>query len=335
MSTSSTGTPGAAAPQAATQPDVATPPSENMTGEQAKAWVEAQKAHKEGKQTPQPQSKDPGQAKDPKQDANKSAVAEAAAEAKRKLKIDDEEIDEEEVIKIYKERKKHQSVASKELNEGRAARKQAEEFISMMKDKGKLFDAIKKLGHDPRGLAEEYLASALQEEMMDPREREFRDAKNKLQKYEEMERQQREQVEQRRLAELKAKYAKDYEAQFVEALKGSQLPQTKAMVAEMAKYISRSAKIGFKMSPQEAASLVKEDIERATRSLYGSSDGETLLRLLGDDVAAKILQARGSKVKSPESGLTTPKDQDFSPRERGAPSKRMTSREWKEFNRKK
>lgn len=322
----------------------AQPDFSKMTGAEAKAWVEAQKAAKEGskqqppvasKQAPKPDSQKTAP------EANKEAISDAAKEAIRKLKIkhdngNEEEIDEQEIIKIYKERKGHQRAANKELQEGKALRKQAEEFINMMKDKGKLFEAIKKLGHDPRGLAEEYLAAQLQEELMDPREKEFRDAKLKLQQYEELERKQQQEIEKRRLDELKAKYAKDYETQFIEALKGSQLPQTKAMVAEMAKYISRSAKIGFKMSPQEAASLVKEDIERATKSLYGNSDGETLLRLLGDDVANKMLQARGSKVKSPESHLTTPKDQDFTPRERGgAPNKRMSAKEWREFNRKK
>src|SRR5690242_14369187 len=68
-----------------------------------------------------------------------AAVKEAAAEAKRRLKIDDQEVDEDEVIKVYKDRKGHQRVANKELQEGLKAKKQAEEFISMMKDKGKLF----------------------------------------------------------------------------------------------------------------------------------------------------------------------------------------------------
>ena len=250
---------------------------------------------------------------------------------KYKLKVDGKEVevDEDELKRGYS----HQKAANKILQEGKAARKQAEQFVNMMKDKGQLFDAISKLGHDPRALAEEYLASQLEQEMMDPRDRELADARKKLQSIEDMERQQREAVQKRHDDEMRAKYAKDYNDKFVEALQESGLPGTKPMVAEMAKYIGRSAKIGFKMTPLEASQLVKEDIQRAQMSLYKDADGETLLRLLGDDMAAKLLQARGSKVKNPEAQLRTPSVQgEIKPRSKD-PKKRMSAKEWRDFNR--
>ena len=200
----------------------------------------------------------------------------------------------------------------------------------MMKDPAKLMDALVKLGHDPRKLAESYLVQQLEEEMLDPKEKEFRAAKLKLQQYEEMERKQREQVEAQRMAELKAKYAKDYETQFIAALKDSGLPQNKQTVAEMAKYVHRAAKIGYKLSPSEAAQMVREDADRAMRSLYASADGEMLLKMFGDEVAQKILAARGAKVKSPESNLRTPgkNEQNQKPKERAPSNKRMSNRDW-------
>jgi hypothetical protein len=165
--------------------------------------------------------------------ASTGAIKEAAAEARRKLKIGDEEVDEEEVFKVYKDRKGHQRAANKELQEGLKAKRQAEEFISMMKDKQKLFDALRKLGHDPRQLSEEYLAGVLEEEMLDPREKELREAKNKLRSYEDLEKKQKEEANKRRDEALKKKYAEDYTSQFVEALKTSGVPPTKPMVAKM------------------------------------------------------------------------------------------------------
>ena len=170
--------------------------------------------------------------------------------------------------------------------------------------------------------------------MLDPREKELRDARKKLKSIEDMERQQKEMVEKQRLEEMKQKYVKDYEEKFVGALKESGLPPTKAMIGEMAKYISRSAKIGFKMEPSEAAQLVKEDIQKAQMSLIGNADGETLLKLLGDDVAAKILQARGSKVKN--TGFSTPSTQgERREVQQSGKSGRMSAKEWAEFKRKK
>jgi hypothetical protein len=266
--------------------------------------------------------------------SKENAVKEAAAEARRKLKIDDQEVDEEEVLKIYKERKGHQQAANKILQEGKAAKKQAEEFVRMMKDKGKLFEAIQKLGHDPRSLAEEFLAAQLEEEMLDPRERELKQAKQKLQMYEEMEKAKKAETERRRDEELKKKYAEDYQKQFIDALKETQLPPTKPMVAEMAKYIHRAAKMNFEMTAKEAAQLVKEDLQNSYMHLYGEADAETLVRLLGDQALQKIRTYDTGKLKNPEAHLRTPSEQPEPGQRARNSNKRMTPQEWRDFNRK-
>ncbi len=255
------------------------------------------------------------------------AVAEAAKEAMRKhrVKVDgqDMEVDEEELKRGYS----HQRAANKILQEGKSLRKQNEEFLTKMRDKATVIDVLKKLGHDPRKLSEEYLASQLEDELMDPRDKELRDTKARLKQIEDMEKKQQEAVQKQRHEEMKVKYAKEYETQFVEALKKSQLPPTKPMVAEMAKYIARSAKIGFKMTPEEAAQLVREDIQVAHQRLIGDSDGEILLKLLGDNVANKIRKYDTDKLKTPEQVLRTPVEQG-APRTR-EPKRRLTAHEWR------
>lgn len=322
----------APAKEAPAQPDFS-----KMTGEEAKAYVAAQKAKEAPAAKPTSTAQDLKAKANPVQ-ANKDAISEAAAEAKRKFKIDNEEVDEDEVLKVYKSRKDHQREANKRFQEGQAARKQAEEFVLMMRDPAKLQDAMLKLGYTKaqiRQMSEKVIASELEEEVMDPRDKELKQAKAKLKEIEDLEKRQQAEVEARRHKELKAKYEREYNDQFVEALKESQLPPTKGMVAEMAKYISRSAKIGFKMTPSEAAQLVKEDVQRAQMSLIGTADGETLLKLLGDEVAAKLLQARGKQVKQPEQVLKTPTEQGEPSQRVKNSGKRMSSREWREFNRKK
>lgn len=310
------------------------PDLSKMTGAEAKAYVEALKAKEK---------------KNPIKDAVKAATAKVAptkaveeketvAEAIRKMKLKDKEgkefeVDEDEVKSTYLQRKEHQQAANKILQEGKAARKQAEEFISMMKDPEKFWEVAKKMGHDDRKLAEEYLAKKLEVEMMDPRDRELKEAKDKLRQIEDNEKQQKAQLEAHRHEVMKKKFAADYTVQFTEALKESQLPATKAMVAEMAKYIGRSAKIGFAMTAKEAAQLVKEDLSLSIQRLTGEADGDTLLRLLGDQAANKIRAYDVAKIKSPEDGLRTP-EQQGELRERKVPTKRMTTAEWRAFNRK-
>lgn len=270
-----------------------------------------------------------------KADANSTTTAtikEAAAEAKRRLKIDDQEIDEDEVIKVYKDRKGHQRAANKELQEGRAAKKQAEEFVRLLKSDPVKLLSDPRIGHDVRKLAEEYLAAQLQEEMLDPREKELKDYKTKLQKYQDLEKQQKEAVAKRRDLELKKKFAEDYSNQFVAALKTSGLPPTKGMVSQMAKYIHDATKMDFKMTADEAAKLVREDIELAHKNLYGEADAETLVRLIGEQGLQKIRTHDTSRLKDPAAQLKTPTEQGEVTRKREA-GQRMSPSEWRAFNR--
>lgn len=269
-----------------------------------------------------------------KEGSSQNAIKEAAAEAKRRLKIDDQEIDEDEVIKVYRERKGHQKAANKELQEGKTLRKQAEEFISMMKDPNAFYEAAKKLGHDPRKIAEQYLAAQLEDELLDPREKDLRQTKAELKRYKELEEAQKKEVETRRDAELKAKFAEDYTKQFTEALQESKLPPTKAMVAEMAKYIHRAAKMNFQMTAKEAAQLVREDVEKAHRNLYGEADAETLVKLLGEAGVQKLRGYDVAKLKDPAANLRTPEEQAEARQRTRNTGKRMTPQEWRDFNRK-
>ncbi len=264
-----------------------------------------------------------------------NVAKDAAAEAMRKFKVkvdgQEIEVDEQELRRGYA----HQKAASKALNEGKALRKQAEQLVSMMKDQGQLFDVIKKMGHDPRKLAEEFLANQLQDELMDPRDKELRDTKARLKQIEDMENMQKEALQKQHIEKLKSKFTEDYSKQFTEALDQSGLPKTKVTVAEMAKYIARAADMNFKMTAAEAAQLVKEDLQSVHRSLIGDSDGEALIRLLGEEVANKVRKWDTSRVKTPEQHLQTPMEQGEPSNRSKSSGKRMSAKEWREFNRKK
>jgi len=259
-------------------------------------------------------------------------VKAAAQEAARKLKIkyddgNEEEVDEQEVLRTYRERKTHQKVASKELNEGKKLRQQAEEFVKMLKDPEKLWEVAKKLGHDPRKLSEAQLARFLEDDLMDPKEKELRDTRQKLEAYE---RQQKEAEEARQKAErdaLTQKYAKEFETQFIDALKSSKLPQNKESVAKMAAYVQRCAKIGYKITPAEAARLVEQDIQTSLSKLAADADGEFLVKLLGEESLNKLRKYDTERLKNPMSTLQTPPEQT----RRGSAetlNRRPTSKEW-------
>jgi len=276
-------------------------------------------------QTATPQTPTPvGQAPQGAAPQGGNTVSDAAKEVMKKYKVkvdgQDMEVDEQELLRGYG----HQKAANKKLQEGVAARKQAEMFISMLKDPNKFWEVAKKMGHDDRKMAEELLAGHLKKELMDPKDRELEEARAKLRNYEELEKKQKEAEKNKIHEEMKKKYLADYNDQFVGALKETNLPATKESVARMAQYISRSAKIGYELSPQEAAKMVKEDIQKMQMSILSQADGDTLLSLLGDDVIAKALTARGAKVKSPE----PPTPQSQGPRRERSSGKFQSRRQW-------
>ncbi len=282
----------------------------------------ANPAQQPGQQTPAEGSTQGNPAKD------------AAAEAMRKFKVkvdnQEVEVDEAELLKGYT----HGRAAAKRFQEGSKAKDQALAFVKMMKDKGTLFDAIKKLGHDPRQLAEEYLAAQIQDDLMDPKDKELKTYKQKVDAYEAEKAKQEETTKQQEHERLKTKYAKEYSEQFVDALKKSGLPQTKPMVAEMAKYIKRAADIGYQLSADDAAKLVREDETTRIQGIVGESEAEILANLLGENTLQKLRAYDTQRVKNPNAQLNTPKDQADEIKRRRDSGARMTPQEWRAFNRK-
>lgn len=270
----------------------------------------------------------------PKEESTQESLKEAAAEAKRRMKIGEEEVDEDEVIRIYKERKGHQRAANEELQKGKAYRRQAEQLINMMKDPEAAFEILSKLGHDARALAEKHLVRQLEEENMDPRERELRDTKKKIQHYEDLEQKKIQAAEAARHQELTKKYTEEYNSTFPKAAQEHGLPATKETIGRMAAYIHKAAKFSsFKMTPSEAAQLVRQDIEKAQQTVFANADGQALLKLLGDEGAKKLLMARGQQVK--QTGYSTPTEQPNRREIASSKSGRMTQQEWRRYNRSK
>lgn len=300
-------------------------PPKDITGAEALAMVNAEKAAKQS------------QVAVPKKTQEKSSqetVKEAAQEALKKyrVKVDGEEleVDEDELKRGYS----HQKAANKFLQEGKMARKQAEEFVQMMKDPKTFFETAQKLGHDPRELAEKYLAAQLEDELMDPKDKEIKTLRTEKEERDNEKAREKQKEDAKIQETLKAKYSKEYSDQFIGALQSSGLPPTKNTVGRMASYISRAAGIGFKMSADDAALLVREDLVMEHRAIIGESDGEVLIKFLGEDVTNKVRKYDTGRLKNPESNLRTPIEQEASTRQRGTPHKRMTPKEWREYNRK-
>lgn len=282
--------------------------------------------------------KTPGQAISVSTDAKPAntegnAISQAAKEAirKHKLKVDGEEIevDEEELKRGYT----HQRAANKKLQEGLKAKKQAEEFVRLLKQDPLKVLSHPEIGHDVRKLAEEYLAAQLEDEMLDPKEKELRTYKQKLEAYEAEKKKEQEAKEKAETERLKAEFSKKYSEEFVEALKTVDLPGTKEMVGQMARYIARAAAIKFPMTPIEAAKLVQEDEDVRIRHRLKNASPEQIAKILDEEGLQKVRTFDTARLKDPTANLTTPKEQGEVKERVSRKRSPMTPQEWRAFNR--
>lgn len=256
-------------------------------------------------------------------------AAAAAAERKFKVKINgaEQEVSEKELLEGYSTRR----AADEKFREAAMTRKQAEDFIRLLKEDPAKVLTDPRLGIDARKWAEEFLLKQLEDEMLDPREKELRKYKQQLEEYEAQKKAEKEAVEQARVAELQAKYTEEYTKDITSALDSSGLPKTEHTVKRMAYYMHQALKRGMDLKAGDVVELVKQDYISEQRALYGSLDGDMLLQLIGPDIADKIRKYDVAKVKNPNANAKTPEKQPEPNQERKQSKKPSMSRdEWRE-----
>ena len=126
-------------------PAIKAPSLDQVSAQEARQLVEKAKA--EGKTVEEVFLASQGKTPEaPKSEGLGDIAKEAAKKWKVKVDGSELEVDEQELLRGYS----HQRAANKLLQEGRAAKKQAEEFLALMKDPEQVYEVVKRLGHDPR-----------------------------------------------------------------------------------------------------------------------------------------------------------------------------------------
>lgn len=278
-----------------------------------------------------------GAASEKQEDNRVEAIAEQkeekpqAAKKKFKLKVDGQELEEEIDLNDEETLKRHlqmSKAAQKRMSEAAQIRKQAEEIVGMFK--GDLKSVLKqadKLGKTPeqvRKEMEEYFAEMIEEEMLSPEQKKVREADRIIREHEEKSKREAQEKEAQVRAQLEQQYAQDYDKKITEALSSSGLPKTPKTVKRMAALMSQNLNLGLDLEPKDLVQLVKEDYLNEIKELFGATDGDTLLKLLGDDVANKIRKSDLARLRTPKPPV---KIENPPPREE-QPRRRMSTEEW-------
>lgn len=265
---------------------------------------------------------------------SESEASEAVQNMKRKLKlkIDGEEVEEEIDLSDEDALRRHlqlSKVAQKRMSEAARERKRAEEFMHRLKSNPIEVLNDPDLGVNFREIAEQYLAEQLEQEMMSPEEKRIKQAEQIIREREEEQRKAKEREQNEEVERLKNHYSQDYEKKITTALETGGLPKTPKTVRRMAELMKMNLSHGLDLEPTDLVTLVREDYVKEIKEIFGSSEGDQLLGLLGDDIANKIRKSDLQKLKSKMPQGSSSKPSGSSPR--GSQPRAMSRDEWREM----
>lgn len=214
---------------------------------------------------------------------------------KFKVKIDgtEKEYDEDTLLTEFQKRE----AAHKRFEQASAERKQAEAIYNLLKTNP--FEAMAKLGLNPREVTETWLAEQLSLEMMTPEERELKDLRREKEERKRQEEEYRKQREEQELQELTSKHAQDYENQFIDALGKSSLPANATSVRRVAEVMYQAALQGVEIPVTKAIKIVEQDVAEWRKSHLSSLDSDRLYETLGEEGVRKLRERDIKNIKNP------------------------------------
>jgi hypothetical protein len=96
----------------------------------------------------------------------------------------------------------------------------------------------------------------------------------------------------------------------------------------MAFYMFQAVQNGYELEPKDIVERVRQDYIEEVKELFGQTDGDALLSILGDDVGKKIRESDLKKLKNTQgSQFSTPAPK--APKEREKP-KKLDGKSWRD-----
>ena len=185
-------------------------------------------------------------------------------------------------------------VSIQRFQEAAQMKKQAESLIGKLKDPKQ---AIAVLQDPSLGLSKDQIREAFEEwyakefiepESLSPAEKRLREAEAKLQKYADDEKAREEKTQREAQEAMTAKAREEVQGQIIEALETGSLPKTNFTIRRLAYWIQRNTANGFNATTEQLVGQVRNEFNTSMRDMVESADGETLIKLLGDNLIQKL-----------------------------------------------
>lgn len=166
------------------------------------------------------------------------------------------------------------------------------------------WELLQRAGYNPRALAEEYLAQAIEEEMLPENEKELRRVK---QEKEELERQYKEELSRREQEQINVQVAQaqqEITSQIIDALEGSNLPKNPDVVKRIANYMFLAEQKGISVNPKQVVPLVEEDLRNLNAQILKSLEPNRRISYLGEDLLKQIRQDDLARLKQNQGNVS-------------------------------
>lgn len=264
-------------------------------------------------------------------ESNKPVESSPQPTSKYKLKANGVEVEHtlEEVLKLASLGKG----ADSKFQEAAKARKQAEQFMSALKSDPISILTNPNLGIDFKKIAEEYLFNQIQAESLSPEERRQREMESELEKYRNKDKEEMTKREREQALQAEQHYAEHYDRIITDGLSKSGLPKTQHTVKMTAYYLSKALDAGLDVDVTDVLPLVKQDYMNQIAELFGSSDADTLMALLGDQGVNKIRKRDLERLRGDNQPAPKPKENTSS--SSSSKDEKMNTEKFREYMRKK
>ena len=228
-------------------------------------------------------------------EASKEAAPAKASPAKsppKMIKVGDESVSEEDLIKNYSKR----SAADAKFREAAEATKSVQAFMKKLQSDPMSVLSDSRINIDRRALAEQWLGADLENELKTDEQREHEDTQARLQEYETREetkkREEQEAQESEEYQKIVSSKKEEIQGILLAAMESSPLSQhpetSAATLREMAVFLRAAKESGTDVSPEEIANHVETRKYKEFYALTNHLQGDELVSFLGEDTVKKI-----------------------------------------------
>lgn len=227
----------------------------------------------------------------------KQAAPKAPAPAQSKPELFDVKVDGKVIKMTRDELIQHASMghaADRRFKEAAQMRKQAESVIGRLRDPKSVISALQDpaLGLSKNQIREQfeewYAKEFIEPESLTPEQRKIREYEAKLQKYAEDERSREEEKRNNEQEAMTSEARETLQKQIIEALDTSGLPKTNFTIRRLAYWMQRNQSNGFDAPMEVVVGQVRNELNSSLRDMVEASDGEVLIKLLGDNIIQKL-----------------------------------------------